>query len=140
MRAAQFASRSSRKRTSPSAAIHFGMFCASISTANQHTHALMTLSQFSYKCISTSLERNSRCPKCNFAVEQIFPNFLRKLLAIDRLCTRFDRLQCVCCFLRRHLAIWKIEIGTDARNVIKLKCISFYLYPLLVLSLSLTRS
>lgn len=34
---------------------------------------------FCYKCITTGLEYNNRCPKCNFVIEkkeQIYPNFL----------------------------------------------------------------
>lgn len=34
---------------------------------------------FCFKCITTSLEHNNRCPKCNFIIEkkhQIFPNFV----------------------------------------------------------------
>lgn len=41
--------------------------------------SLVAFKMNSFKCISSSLERNNRCPKCNFAVDQIFPNFLRKL-------------------------------------------------------------
>ncbi|XP_064457745.1 E3 ubiquitin-protein ligase COP1-like isoform X2 [Ornithodoros turicata] len=34
---------------------------------------------FCYKCITTGLEYNNRCPKCNFVIEkkeQVYPNFL----------------------------------------------------------------
>ncbi|CAG2180295.1 unnamed protein product, partial [Oppiella nova] len=55
-----------------------------------HTFCLISRaisSMVSYKCISMSLERSNRCPKCNFVVEQVFPNFL-----LNELITKHHKL------------------------------------------------
>ncbi|GIY95869.1 e3 ubiquitin-protein ligase COP1 [Caerostris extrusa] len=57
--------------------ICFEMICEAHMTKCGHTFCL--------KCISTSLEYNKRCPRCNFLIEnasEIFPNFmLNELIA-----------------------------------------------------------